>query len=499
MPAPSAPRTPPLRATARVAAACSLVAILAGCGVLAPSRFVGERTAPPERVARDAAATPPPSPPRPPPEAGAPPAAAAPRSLADLVDRALATDPATRAVWQDARAAAAAAGARRTLYLPSVSAGATLQRQETGSTPNRAGFHSSTYGAAGQLEWILLDLGGRAALVDEADRLLLAARLAEHAAVADLLLRVQQTYYEHLGARALVTAQEATVRQAEENLAAAEGRRSAGVATIADVLQARTAVSQARLALQRVEGQALAVRGALAVLAGLPPTAALEVGELPADVDAGRTTPAVEALLAEAAVRSPDLARARAVADAADARARAASRAYAPVLSLQAGASRSWYLEPSGLSPATTWSVGLALRLPTLEGLLGPAYDGLAARAAAEAARDRAEAAGQQVALGVWTAFQGLRTAERGIETSRDLLASAESSAEVARGRYREGVGSILDLLSAQAALATARAEDVQARAGYLISLAELARATGRLDLPPARAATAPSPPEGTP
>jgi outer membrane protein len=483
-------------ANARAAAAASLAALLAGCGVLAPSRFVGERAVPPERLAREVAGAAPaeaaPSGP-----AVAPPARPAPRSLAELVDRALATDPATRAVWQDARAAAAASGARRTLYLPSVSAGATLQRQETGATPSRAAFHASTYGASAQLTWLLLDLGGRAALVDEADSLLLAARLAEHAAVADLVLRVQQTYYQHLGARALVAAEAAAVRQAEESLAAAEGRRAAGVATVADVLQARTALSQARLTLQRLEGQALAVRGALAILAALPPTAELELGELPAEVDAARAAPEVEALLAEAEARSPELASARARARAADARGRAAARAYSPLLSFQTSASRSWYLEPSGASPATTWSVGLALQFPLLEGLLKPAYDALAARAAADAARARAEAAGQEVTLGVWTSFQAFRTAARGIETSRDLLASAEASAEVARGRYREGVGSILDLLAAQAAFETARAEDVRARADFLISLAVLARATGRLDLPAAPGA--PVPPEGTP
>lgn len=499
---PASPRTGPLlRAKARTTAAASLATLLAGCGVIAPSRFVGERTASPERLAREVAegAEGAPTPAAPPRAAATPPAPAAPRSLAELVDRALAADPATRAVWQDARAAAAASGARRALYLPSLSAAGTLQHQEVGATPSRGAVHATTYGASAQLTWLLLDLGGRAALVDEADSLLVAARLAEHAAVADLVLRVQQTYYQHLGARALVAAQAAAVRQAEESLAAAEGRRAAGVATVADVLQARTALSQARLALLGLEGQALAVRGALAVLAALPPTAELEVGELPAEVDAARVAPEVEALLAEAEARSPDLAGARARADAASARARAAARAWLPTLSLQAGAARSWYLEPSGAPPATTWSVGLSLQLPPLAGLLGPAYDALAARAAADAARARAEAVGQEVSLGVWTSFQGFRTAARGLETSRDLLASAEASTEVARGRYREGVGSILDLLAAQSALETARAEDVRARAGFLISLAALARATGRLELPAAPSAPAQRPPEGTP
>jgi outer membrane protein TolC len=55
-------------------------------------------------------------------------------------------------------------------------------------------------------------------------------------------------------------------------------------------------------------------------------------------------------------------------------------------------------------------------------------------------------------------------------------------------------VGSILDLLNAQAALELARAEGIRARADYLVSLAQLARAAGRLDLAAGARAPAPGP-----
>jgi outer membrane protein TolC len=51
----------------------------------------------------------------------------------------------------------------------------------------------------------------------------------------------------------------------------------------------------------------------------------------------------------------------------------------------------------------------------------------------------------------------------------------------VARGRYAEGVGSILDVLVAQNALADARAQAVTARWTWFTSLAQLARAAGAL------------------
>ena len=74
------------------------------------------------------------------------------------------------------------------------------------------------------------------------------------------------------------------------------------------------------------------------------------------------------------------------------------------------------------------------------------------------------------------------RLARRGIGwVDANLLASATQSEEVARGRYAEGVGSILDLLTAQSALADARAQHVQSRWTWYLALAQLARDVGVL------------------
>lgn len=487
---------------ARVPVALAVLAALASACL--PSTWVARRAPPPVEVAREAeretAAAPPAPRPAPPDRvegepgegpATAPPAPA-PRSLADLVDLALSRDPSTRAAWHDARAAAAQAGSRRAAWLPGLEASASLARQRLGATPAGDEVSRTTITPSASVTWLLLDAGVRGALVDEADLLLDAARLGEHAAVADLVLRVQQTYFTLLGTRALVEAERALVRLAEASLAAAEGRQRAGLSTVADVLQARTALSQAQLVLQQFEGQALVARGSLATLVGLPPTAELDFGVLPEQVGVDRAQPAIDDLLAAAEARNPDVARARAAAGAAGARSRAVDWAWAPTLSAQAGASRPFYLSPEGAEAGTSWSVGLVLRLPLLDGLgVGPAYDALAARAAADAARERAAATSQRVALDVWSGFQAVRTAARQVVTSRDLSRSARSSAEVAQGRYKEGVGSIIDLLNAQAALQLALAEDVRARAGYLIALAQLARATGRLEASP--------PPTGAP
>jgi outer membrane protein TolC len=87
----------------------------------------------------------------------------------------------------------------------------------------------------------------------------------------------------------------------------------------------------------------------------------------------------------------------------------------------------------------------------------------------------------QQVILEVWTSHREVKTAARRVLASRDLLASAEQNEEVALGRYEEGVGSIIDLLTAQALLASARAEEIQARSDWFVAMARLAHATGSI------------------
>ena len=474
----SPPRTPPAARPAALLAALAL----AGCSHFVPASYADRRLAEPLPTGTVSAAPPLPGPP----PAGPP--AAAPRGvggLTDMLDLALRNDPGTRAAWLEARAAADAAGARRGAWLPTLDGTAALTRlQAPGTTSSTARRDDASVSA--QLTWMLVDLGARGASQDEADQQLLAARLAHEGAVLDLALRVEEAWYGYQTSRALLVAADATVKQAETSLQAAEERRSAGAATVADVLQARTALSQLMLEVQRIEGLSAGLRGRLASLAGLSPTVELTVPPLPEDVHAAESLPLVERLLEEAARANPDLARSRALAGAADARARAVSRADLPTLSAVAGLGEDWPVSPES-DRYTFWSAGLVLRVPIFSG--GKAtFDAAGARASAEAARSRAEATGRQVQLDVWTSYQALRTAARRGQTARDLLASATEGVEVANGRYREGLGSILDLLSSQSSLESARAEEILARADWLLALARLARATGRL-LPPSQGA----------
>jgi len=329
------------------------------------------------------------------------------------------------------------------------------------------------------LSYLLFDFGGRSGDVGTARNALLAANFTHNATLQSVVLQIQTAYYQYIANRALLEAQRTTAGEARTNLAAAEERRRVGVATIADVLQARTAASQAELAEETTEGDLQTARGALALALGLPANLPYDidstVGELPVSLLAD----SVDALIARAVEIRPDLAAARAEFEASRSQISVARASRLPSLVLNGTGGRTYTTSlPQG---GNNYTVSLGLRIPIFAGF-SRIYDQREAVALADAAAARADALGQQVVFQVFRSYHALQTAARRVRTSEDLINSAEQSNEVALGRYKAGVGSVLDLLSAQTALADARAQQVLARLEWNTSLAQLAHDSGILD-----------------
>jgi outer membrane protein TolC len=128
-----------------------------------------------------------------------------------------------------------------------------------------------------------------------------------------------------------------------------------------------------------------------------------------------------------------------------------------------------------------TYSLNFGVQIPVFTGFSNH-YDVQAASEQYQAALARAAATKEQVIEQVFTSYYTLRTSTDRVRTSRSLLASATQSETVARERYREGGGSIVALLIAQSALASARAQEVDARWQWRAALAQLAHDVGVLD-----------------
>jgi len=410
-----------------------------------------------------------------------PPALEARRSqltTSDLVALALSRSTETRASWFTAQASAALFGDARAALFPGITGTIGINRLKTAATSGRVSVEQTTYGPSLSLSWLLFDFGGRAGAIDAARDGYLAANWTHNAVVADVVRRTIQTYFAYVGSRSLLEAERTSLQEAEINLAASEDRRAVGVATIADVLQARTAVSQARLATQQVEGALASTRGALATLIGLPPSAVFDVDTLEANAPVAELSGTIDSLMTRGLLDRPDLAAERAQLDARLAQARSSRSQYMPSLSALGSAGTLWV--GSGGTSFPSYNIGLALAVPIFNGFAWE-YAARAAALTADAERERLHGMERQVALQVYQTYQELRTATQSVTTADELFTSANASTDAARARYREGVGSLLELLTAENALAGARAQRIASRVAWHNSLVQLAHDAGLL------------------
>ncbi len=400
-------------------------------------------------------------------------------TLAEIVDIGLRNNASTRLAWANAQAAAAAYGSQRGEWLPTVDGDVSASRIKTVASQGRTAVQQSVLAPSVTLSYLLFDFGGRTGRVEQARQALLAAGFSHNAAIQDVVLQIQVAYFQYLATRSLLDAQQTTLAEARANLEAAEERRRVGIATIADVLQARTAASQAQLDLQSTEGNLQTTRGGLALALGLPANLPYDVDSTAGGAPVGVLADSVDALIASALRGRPDLAAAQSEAAAARASIGDARANLLPSLNLSATGGRTYATTiPNG---ANSYNLSLGLTIPIFNGF-SRQYDLRAAEYQAQAASARSATIRQQVVYQVFSAYYTLQTATRRVGTAEDLIASARQSSEVALARYKAGVGSVLDLLAAQSALANARAQQVDARLQWSVSLAQLAHDAGVLD-----------------
>jgi outer membrane protein len=399
-------------------------------------------------------------------------------SLADVVDLALRNNPATRASWAQARSAAALFGSERGQLFPTLNGAGTVSRIRSPATATRPAGERTEYGPSISLNYLLLDFGGRSGSIERARQDLFAANFTHNSVIQNTVLQAEVAYFTYMATSALVAAERSAITEAQANLNAAQQRNRVGLATIADVLQARTALSQEQLNLETTQGNLQAARGGLASALGLPANLPFDLEPLSGPLPVRALAVSVDSVINDALRNRPDLAAARAEAAAASAQVRIARGAELPALALNGNAART-YSSPA-LFAGPSYTLTLGLQIPIFNGF-SHQYDVAAARAQAEAFSALADQTRQQVVTQVFVSYYALQTAGQRVTTADDLLASATQSVQVAAGRYREGVGSIIDLLTAQTALAAARAQQVQSRWQWYTSLAQLARDAGVL------------------
>ena len=406
-------------------------------------------------------------------------------SLAELIDLAETHNPETRIAWERARAQAAALGVARSELFPTLAASALSQtsRQETylGTRYYRQTFQD--FQGALDLNYTVFDFGARTGRIDAAKAEVLAANFDFNDTHRRVIYEVEQAYYQILNASGQEDAARASLSNAQGVQQSAEERLNNGLATLPDVLEARSATAQAEYELQTALGAEETAKGDLATALGTSPTATIHTETLKELPIPDSMVDSVDLAINRAFAQRPDLMRLVSEIKSSNAKVKEARAAFYPSLDVNVNpVAQSLYglqqTLPWGHTAGLTGGLSLSLNWTVFDG--GARKNNVVrAEANVRAAEAQARAARDEIANQVWDAYSNLNTAFRQRLAATELLRAASQSYDSALESYNYGLRNFLDVNAAQRALAQARSTDVLARTQVLIALADLAFRTG--------------------
>jgi len=303
------------------------------------------------------------------------------------------------------------------------------------------------------------------------------AELQEALAREQVASRTGISYLEALRADRAVVAAQANVELARALLQLAQDQRNAGVATGVDVTRAQTRLAEQQVGLAQAQTDSEQARLNLQRLIGLPLGSPLTLTDQLRFVE--DPLPSIDTAVAQAAHDRREIQVAEEENRAAQREAQAARAEHLPSLEVNGN------YGPSGITPSSfdlpTRRVAVQLNVPIFNGGLTQG------RVTAAASRERqteltlADVRGQ-VEEDVRLALTTLRTAAVQVRAAEETVTLAERELEMSRDRFRAGVADNLEVISAQASLANARAAQVQALAAYNAARLNLAAALGRAE-----------------
>jgi outer membrane protein len=419
--------------------------------------------------------------------------------LDELITFALARNPETRRAWDEAQGAAATAAAARTAYYPRVGVESDNGYQRlVDLVPKHWGTLKAWQSRSlVSMDYDLIDFGRRDAQAASALNQLVAANLIFNRQVQQVVFDVERGYYDVDAARANVTAAEVAAKLATTDRTNAERRQHNGLATQPDVLLARQREAQAEFDLENARLGVSLAQADLAVALGIRADEAPEVEPLTDQPLPQSLGADVDQLIDEAVRERPDLAAKVSAVRARQADEALARAAFYPTIGITSFYGEEAFNYKLSNPPTTTFTAmapeygaGVTLKWDIFTG-----FSRLNSLRQSEASQDASradlESAEIDVAANVWRAYYSYRTARRKYDYAEALLAASQSSYDSNVKSYGHGLATIIDLLSAERELATARYTIIQSKADLLVSAAAVTFATGAI---PAAAAPAASP-----
>jgi outer membrane protein TolC len=415
-----------------------------------------------------------------------------PLSLAELLQVALINNMETKKTWAKAREAASQYGLSQSTFLPSLSGNYSYNRIRNSSffttgVGNNAVEDTesigeifvnlfSQWGPQFSLSYTLFDFGQRRATTLSAKEALYYADYTHNRGIENLLQKITSDYYNYLYAQMLLSAYQANVMTAKTTLEAATLGLNSGVKDISDVLQSRTQLLQNEISY--VGGQQQ-VQNSFALLLsdmGLPSNETFDVVPMPCDIPKQEYFPDTDTLIQVALENRPDYLAAKADLRSKTQSVLAAKRELLPDINYNLNFGKTFYQQ--GLNDDYDYTSTVSISMPIFSGFY---YRNNIK--ASEASLEESKADLQEIELSIikdiTTYRYNLDTSYETMKYAKAYLAAAEEQYTVALSQYKAGTNTILDVISAQSALADARAKQASAIQQWYLNLASLTYSIG--------------------
>lgn len=370
----------------------------------------------------------------------------------------------------------------RSAFRPRISASTEFATNRIPSSNSGAGSLSSSLTGSLGVSWVLYDAGARTAALEQSRQLLSSARSGQHTATLNAVNDALRLYVEAATAWARVEALRDTEAVARQSLQAAQAKHEAQVASLAEKLQAQTALAQATLDRVRAEGVWETARGQLSVAMGFPVNAALTLAPISAAFPAISARGPLAEWIEQAKLAHPRVRGARADVLALKSRLDAVRAEGKGNVQMSVGAGTTRDLGSPGARFEHSLSGYVIASIPLFN-----QAEQQAREAQVQAQVSSREAGVTQVERDIeselWRNANLLDTETQNLKAAKMLLHAATQSYQITFGRYKAGVGSILELISTQGALSTARSQLTQAQLAHAQARLRLEIASGQVVL----------------
>ncbi|MGU3524856.1 TolC family protein [Enterobacteriaceae bacterium C23F] len=389
-------------------------------------------------------------------------------TLGGAINIALCNSPRLRAAWLQTKFSETEELRRIGAWLPEINATATQRRGDQKSVYGnevyefRQQYKPKVKDLAVNVDWLLFDFGKRENEYFRAEESLAAARALNSVEFQQVTLDVAQKYYALVYLQTLVEMAYEQERIASEVMQDATARHRAGIVPLTDKIQAENSLGQATMSRIQYESDIARAKGDLLTVMGVAANLTMNLADKRLSMPDGALAASVTDYIHQALLNNPAVKAAEHQKNADVYGKNAAGLSMLPSLSFVGSYGRTDSRDAIVTAPTRNdelW-MGLQVKIPLFNRLQQysqqiDAQNNIQLRE--NALRDKQ----LEVTSAIWSNFHAMSASTENALKSEQVLKNTQLAHKLARGRYRSGMGSMLEVLSTQQSWMNAVSQNV--------------------------------------